>query len=56
MAFTLIKTYPLLIEFVLIAILINQSVCINTPACLIINQYSTGLFVSYSQKNPIAQK
>jgi hypothetical protein len=29
--------------------------CINTFACLKINQYSTGLFVSYSQKNPIVQ-
>ncbi len=29
--------------------------CINTFACLKINQYSTGLFVSYSWINPIAQ-
>ncbi len=29
--------------------------CLNTFACLKINQYSTGLFVSYSGKNPIAQ-
>jgi len=31
-------------------------VCINTFACLKINQYSTGLFVSYSRKNPIVRK
>ncbi len=31
------------------------SLCINTFVCLKINQYSTGLFVSYSRKNPIAQ-
>jgi hypothetical protein len=30
--------------------------CINTFAYQKINQYSTGLFVSCSQKNPIAQK
>ncbi len=30
--------------------------CINTFTCLKINKYSTGLFVSYSLKNPIAWK
>jgi hypothetical protein len=30
--------------------------CIDTLAHLKINQYSTELFVSYSAKNPIAQK
>jgi hypothetical protein len=29
---------------------------INTIPCLKINQYSTGLFVSYSAKSPIARK
>ncbi len=29
---------------------------INTVFCVLINQYSTGLFVSYSLKNPIAPK
>jgi len=29
---------------------------INTFACLKMNQYLTGLTVSYSRKNPIAQK
>jgi hypothetical protein len=37
--------------------LINLTlVCINTFACPKINQYSTGLFVSYSRKNSNAQK
>ncbi len=33
-----------------------KTLCINTFACLKINQHSTGLFVSYSVKNPIAWK
>jgi len=31
------------------------SLCINTVSCVLINQYSTEVFVSYSVKNPIAQ-
>jgi len=55
-ASALIKTSPFLIPFVLIE-LFNQPLllCINTLACLKINQYSTWLFVSYSRKNPTAQ-
>ncbi len=30
--------------------------CVNTLSYPKINQYSTGLFVSYQQKNPIVQK
>jgi len=34
------------------SVLINAAIfCINTPACVLINQYSTGLFVSYSVKS-----
>jgi hypothetical protein len=55
--FTLIKYSLLLIPFVLIDLLIKTIIlCINTFACLKINQYSSGLFVSYLRKNPIAQK
>ncbi len=38
----------------------NQAIilCLNTRVFVLINQYSTGLFVSYStnRKNPIVQK
>jgi hypothetical protein len=54
--FTLIKNSLLLIPFVLIKRLIKLILlCINTFACLKVNQYSTRLFISYSVKNPIAQ-
>jgi len=49
---TLIKNSLLLISFVLIKPI---PLSINTFACLKINQDSTGLFVSYSEENPIAQ-
>jgi hypothetical protein len=54
--FTLIKNSLLLIPFILIKLLMKPILLciINTFACLKINQYSTGLFVSYSVKNPIA--
>ncbi len=41
---------PYLITFLLMPV----DLCTNTSVCLKINQYSTGLFVSYSQKNLIA--
>ncbi len=54
--FTLIKNSPLLIPFISIKLLIKPILLwINTFVCLKINQYSTGLFVSYSVKNPIAR-
>jgi hypothetical protein len=45
---TFIKNYPLLIAL-LISFSFNQAtiLCINTHVLVLINQYSTGLFVSY---------
>jgi hypothetical protein len=57
-AFTLAKN-SLLFNFLYLIKHFNQSntLCIIiTIVCLKINQYSTGLFVSYSVKNPIAWK
>ncbi len=48
-----VKTLPLFNSICLIKPLL---LCINTFTCLKINQYSSGLFVSYSLKNPIVRK
>ncbi len=51
---TLIKNFLPLISLVLIKLLIKPiHLCINIFACPKINQYSTGLFVSYSVKHQL---
>ncbi len=53
---TLIKNLSLPFNLTLLITLIKQlNFCVNTFSSLKINQYSNGLFVSYSRKNPIAQ-
>ncbi len=55
--FTLIKKLDSFNPIYLIQLLIKQILlCINTFACLKINQCSTGLFVSYSSEKPNCMK
>jgi len=56
LASTFIKNFPAFNSPLFNQVLIKSFVlCISTFACLKINQYSTGLFVSYSRINPIVR-